>query len=400
MATRTKTTGRTTYREVFAVGEFRALYAAHVASMLGDVVAAVALTVLVFERTGSPLLSALTFSLVFLPQLVGGVLLSAVVDRLPARTTLVACHIASAALVGVMAVPGMPIWALLVLLVGLGLVAPIFSSVRASILPDVLPDRSQYVLGSALLRMVAQGSQVLGNAVGGGLLVFLRPHGALLLDAASFALSALLVYLGTRPRPTVAAAAGSSLVGDSLSGVRAVLAHRHVRRLLLLGWLLPACAVAPEALAVPYVHLVGEPVSAVGLFLAAMPAGTVLADLVVGRLVGATTQRRLLVPAALLTCLPLPVLAARPALPLTLALLVASGLGFAYGLAVDRMLLDVTTPALRGRVLAVQGPVLMFVQGAAFAVWGALGEVLPVPLVIAFAGASGLLTVAAFRPAG
>ncbi len=390
--------GLATYGQVFGIGEFRALFAAHVVSMLGDVVAAVALTVLVFERTGSPLLAALTFSLVFVPALVVGVLLSSAVDRLPARAALLTCHLVSAALVGVMAVPGMPIWVLLVLLLALGLVAPVFTSVRASILPDVLPDRSQYVLGRALLRMVAQGAQVVGNGVGGLLLLVLRPNGALALDAASFALSAALVQLGTRRRPAVALHVETSLLRDSLSGVRAMLAHRGIRRLLLLSWMVPVFEVAPEALAAPYVHLIGEPVSAVGLLLAAMPAGTVLADLGGGRLLGPGAQRRLLFPTALLTCLPLLFFAAKPALPLALGLLVASGLGFVYGLGLDRLVLDVAPERLRGRVLAVQGPVLMFVQGAAYAVWGALGQVLPVPLVIAAAGGCGLLTVALLRP--
>jgi MFS family permease len=399
MASRTLSNSpRATYGSVFSVREFRALYVAHVASMLGDVVAAVALTVLVFERTGSSLLAALTFSLVFVPYLVGGVLLSALVDRLPPRPTLVACHLASAALVAVMAIPGMPIWALLALLVALGLIAPVFSGVRAAILPDLLPDRSQYVLGRALMRMVAQGSQVFGNALGGALLLLLHPGGALVVDAVSFALSALLVQLGTRSRPAATGAAEVSVVRDSLAGMRAVLAHRPVRRLLLLGWLLPACAVAPEALAAPYVRLLGEPVGAVGLLLAAMPAGTVVADLAGGRLLGPVGQRRLLVPAALLICLPLVAFAIEPELPLALGLLALTGLGFAYGLALDRMVLDAAPERLRARVLALEGPVLMFAQGAAFAVWGALGEVIPLPLVVAAAGGCGLLGVAWLRP--
>lgn len=398
MASGTVNSPRATYGGVFAVREFRALYAAHVASMLGDVVAAVALTVLVFNRTGSSLLAALTFSLVFVPYLLGGVLLSSVVDRLPARSTLVACHLASAALVAVMAVPGMPIGALLVLLVALGLIAPVFSGVRAAILPDLLPDRSQYVLGSALMRMVAQGSQVFGNALGGALLLVLHPSGALAVDAASFAVSALLVRFGTRSRPAAIRSAGSGPVRDSLSGMRAVLTHRPVRRLLLLVWLLPACTVAPEALAAPYVRLLGEPVGAVGLLLAAMPAGTVVANLLVGRLLGAAGQRRLLVPAALLTSLPLIVFVVEPGLQVALGLLGLTGLGFAYALALDRAILEVAPEHLRGRVLAILGPVLMFAQGTAFAVWGALGEVLPLRLVIVVAGCCGLLTVACLRP--
>ena len=64
--------------------EFRALFLANVVSMLGNVVAEVALTVLVYEQTRSPALAASVMALSFLPYLLGGTLLGAAADRLPA----------------------------------------------------------------------------------------------------------------------------------------------------------------------------------------------------------------------------------------------------------------------------------------------------------------------------
>src|SRR5476649_991388 len=104
------------YSDIFGIAEFRALFTAYVISMLGDVIAAVALTVLVYERTGSPALAAATFSLAFVPYLIGGAFLGAVVDRLPSRKVLVACDIVSAAVVGVMALPVVPVPVLFALL--------------------------------------------------------------------------------------------------------------------------------------------------------------------------------------------------------------------------------------------------------------------------------------------
>ena len=51
----------TTFRDVFAVAEFRALWAAQLLSVIGDQLARVALTVLVYDRTRSALLAAVTF---------------------------------------------------------------------------------------------------------------------------------------------------------------------------------------------------------------------------------------------------------------------------------------------------------------------------------------------------
>src|SRR5258708_30848516 len=117
---------RASYRDVLAVSEFRVIFVANVVSVLGTVVAAVALTVLVYERTRSPALAALVMALSFLPYLVGGVLLGAAADRLPARRVLVGCDVASAVLVGCMLVPGMPVPGLLALLFAAAPISPVY----------------------------------------------------------------------------------------------------------------------------------------------------------------------------------------------------------------------------------------------------------------------------------
>ncbi len=79
-----------TFREVFAVREFRPLFGTFLLSTAGDELARVALTVLVYQRTASPLLAALTFAIGHLPWLLGGPLLSAFADRLPRHRVLIA----------------------------------------------------------------------------------------------------------------------------------------------------------------------------------------------------------------------------------------------------------------------------------------------------------------------
>src|SRR5690348_8734412 len=79
-----------TFRDVFAVREFRPLFGTFLLSTAGDELARVALTVLVYQQTSSPLLSSLTFAIGHLPWLLGGPLLSAVADRLPRHRVLIA----------------------------------------------------------------------------------------------------------------------------------------------------------------------------------------------------------------------------------------------------------------------------------------------------------------------
>jgi predicted MFS family arabinose efflux permease len=378
---------------VLGSAEFRALFVADIVSMLGNVVAAVALTVLVYEQTRSPALAASVMALAFLPYLLGGVLLGAAADRLPARRVLVVCDLLSAVLVAAMVIPGMPVAALLGLLFTNGLLSPVYQGVRAAVLPDVLPPGPGYILGRSMMRMVAQSAQIAGYGVGGLLLTVVSPRGALAFDAASFLASARAGRGARRGR-----AGAGSMTGDSLRGVRRVLAHRQVRRLLLFSWLVPACAVAPEALAAPYASHIGQPVRVTGFLLMGIPAGTVLADLIVARLLRAQMQRRLIVPAGLLAFVPLAGFAASPQLALALALLVISGLGSAWGAGLDGLIIAEAPAELRGRVLALASAGLMFIQGAGFALWGVAGQYAPVTAVIPAAAAAGVVVVLLLRP--
>ena len=73
-----------TFGEVFADREFRAIWLAEFASVAGDQFARVALTVVVYQRTHSPLLTALTYAASYLPWLVGGLIPVRPGRRLPA----------------------------------------------------------------------------------------------------------------------------------------------------------------------------------------------------------------------------------------------------------------------------------------------------------------------------
>jgi MFS family permease len=123
---------RARYLDVLGQGEFRALFLANIVSMLGNVAAEVALTVLVYEQTRSAALAASVMALAFLPYLLGGTLLGAAADRLPARGALVTGDLLSAVLVGAMVIPGMPVAALLGLVFANGLLAPVYQGCTSS----------------------------------------------------------------------------------------------------------------------------------------------------------------------------------------------------------------------------------------------------------------------------
>src|SRR5690348_5633370 len=107
---------RTSYREVFAIGEFRALFSAQILSFAGDQFAQVAIAILVYGRTHSPFLTALAYALTYLPPIAGGPLLSGLADLFPRRRVMIICDLFRVGTVGVMAIPSLPFAALCFLL--------------------------------------------------------------------------------------------------------------------------------------------------------------------------------------------------------------------------------------------------------------------------------------------
>lgn len=389
---------RTKFRDAFAVAEFRALFVAFLISLIGTVVAAVALTVLVYARTGSPFLSSLTFAVGFVPYLVSGALLSSLVDRWPVRRLLVGCDLASALLAGLMVVPAMPVAILLCLLFAVGLLGGVSSGARSALLPTIV-SQNAYIAGTSLFRVTAQFAQIVGNGLGGLLLVALSPRGAILVDSASFLVSAALIRSGVRSRNARVSLDGRpSMLRDSLAGFRSVLSTPSIRRLMLFGWLVATCSVAPEALAAPYVEGIGGSASLVGWWLVALPLGMALGDVLGVWLLRASTQRRLVGPLAAWMFLPYLVFWLHPGFALAFALLVASGLGAGYSLGYSALLLEAATGEIRTRALAIGTSGLMFLQGLGFAAAGAIAEFVEPHLTIALAGALGLMIVVALRP--
>ncbi len=380
---------RTTYREVLAQRDFSVLLAAWLVSMLGNVVAHVALSFLVFSRTGSPLLAAVAFSIGWVPHLFVGTLLSGLSDRVPPRRLMVGCDLVCAVVVGLMVVPGLPVGALLALVVVQGCVTPVFANARAATLPDLLPGDT-YVVGKALLGLVSQSSQLVGYALGAALLAVVSPTTALAADAVSFVLSALLLRLGTREHPP-ARVPGGSLARDSLSGLAALLRHRRVRALLVLGWVVPMLGVVPESVAVPYAADLRAGASGAGVLLGAVAAGVVVGEAALARLLRPAQRVRLMGPLALLVSVPALLFVLRPSLPVAALLLLVSGVGWAYGLAQSQLLLQALPADLRTRGLAVAGSGAMLTQALGFTLGGAAAELATPSRVVAGGGLVGLV---------
>ncbi|WP_405057782.1 MFS transporter [Kribbella sp. NBC_01505] len=377
------------YRAVLVLPGLRNVFVAHAVSMLGTIAAQVALSILIFERTGSPLLSALVLACSFLPYALGGILLSSIADRFPARRVLVVCDVLSAVCIALMLIPGLPVGALLGLLLATGVIAPIFAGARSASLAHLLP-AELFPAGRSLLRAISQLTVLTGFALGAAAVAAVGAPWLLAVDVVTFLVSAVLIGAGTPYSP--AGERTRSTVRDSWSGLRYLFTHPRLRPLILLTWVAPAFSSVPDGLAVAYSAQTGAAPATAGALFTGYAAGTVLGELVVAKLHPAT-RRRLVVPLLLASQLPAIAFLARPSVPIAALLLAASGAGYAFNQAVDPMILDASDPAYRGRLFTVQTSGLMAIQGVSIALAGVVGTLIAPNLTIAASGVIGTTVV-------
>lgn len=410
---------RTTYRSVFAVGEFRVLFATLLMFVLGFEFEILGLSVLVYAQTRSAFWTALAFSMGFAPQALGGALFTSLADRLPPRLLISAGLLTRAApglVIGLW--PDLPVPAMLALVATAATATPLFTAAASAVLPDVL-DGDRYVLGRSVFSLTGSATQIIGLGIGGAILAALPARRLLLAAGLSLLVAAVVARLGLRLRPARTAGRPTRTAGRTIrtagrttrtagrttrgimratmAGNLELLADRTVRGLLLAQWLPAWFVTGAESLIVPYAGSLGLPPSAASPLLAATPAGMLLGDVVVGRFCRPAARQRLAFPLAALMGAPLLMLAFRPPLPVTGTVLFVCGFGFAYMLGVQQPFLDSLPDRLRGQAFGLNSTGMMTGQGLIPPVAGGLAAASGAGPAMAVAGAVTILAALLLR---
>jgi MFS family permease len=353
---------------VLAVPEFRALWLAEAQSVFGDQLAKVALTILVYDRTGSPLLAAVVYALTYLSALVGGLGLSQLADRFPRRKLMVACTAAQAVLVGVMAIPGMPILVLCALVLAVGLAQAPALAAQNAVTREVFTDDELYLRSQDLRGITTNTLMLLGLGLGGLLVVGIGTTWALSINAVTFVVSAVLVHRFIKDRP-VAGGKDDGWFGAA----RWVFGNSRMRVLITLSWLV-GFVVIPEGLVAPLADELNAPSAAIGWLLAADPLGFVVGTYVLSRFVGAHHRVKVMGVLATLSCAALIAFALEPGVGFALALLALAGAFGAYQITVSATFNTLVPNEIRGGAFGVIRTGLRVSQGIGVAVGGAVAQ--------------------------
>lgn len=385
-------TARVRYRDVLAVRDVRGLLVSDGLSTVGDQIARIAVALLVLERSGSTFAASATYALSYLTWMVGGPLLSALPDRYPRRAVMVVCDLLRAALIAVLAVPGIPLWLVFAVLAAVGMLSPPSDAARSALLADLL-DGERYVVANALNNVVAQAGQVVGFLIGGALVVAIDVEGALLVDAGTFIVSALALQLFVSELPFERVrAAGATALSEAAAGVRLVMGDRRLRSLLAWG-LLSACSViATEGLAVSVAREEGGGPFVAGVLTGSAPIGFLIGSWLLLKV--APARREGLFPVLVLaSCAPLLLSAVVDDLRVLVVLWVLAGCGNALQLVANSAFVQAVPSHLRGRSFGFAGAAMFAVQGLVLLLGGALAEVTGARVAVAIAAALCVLCV-------
>lgn len=371
------------YRDLFAITEYRAVFTASVLSWIGDYLCRAAVALLAFDRTGSVLASAAAFAVGSLPWLTGGPLLAAMAERYPSRSVMISCDLARMVLIALMALPGVPIPVLLALLFGSALLGPPFQAARSAQLPRILTG-NRYSLGLAFNNTMFNVAQVGGYALG-GLIASQSAHVALLLNAGTFAGSAFLLHRYVKPRPAALSPAHrTGLWHETRQGYAVVFGHPVMRAIALIVFATVTFVIVPEGLAVAWAAQLGTGSGvAQGLIMAANPLGVTIGGFLLARLLRRRTGTRLIRPLAVLA--PLTLVPALLDPPLACVLLMVTVCGVVMSLllpAAQARFNDVLPDEYRARAFGVMSGGMQVAQGGAILIAGALSDRFPISTVV------------------
>ncbi|WP_460066720.1 MFS transporter [Streptomyces sp. YKOK-I1] len=356
----------TGYRQLFRTPEFTPLFLSSAAHTAAQTVSGLALGTLVFQATDSPLLSAVSMFGPSLAQAAGATLLLSGADRLPPRATLTGLSLAFAATTAAVALPGLPVGAVLTVVLLAGVIASLGGGVRWGLLNEILGGDGTYLPGRALFNVMSGLTQVTGYAAGGALVTALAPRPVLLLAALLHAVAAAVARFGLTARPP--RATGRPSAAATLR-TNAVLWSSRPRRLTYLGlWVPNGLVVGCEALFVPYAP------DAAGTLFACAALGMLVGDVTIGRFVPAAVRARLATPLLLLLATPYLFFVLRPALPVAAVCAALASAGFGASLVQQERLMALTPAELGGQALGLHSAGMGTMQGVGAAVAGTVAQ--------------------------
>ncbi len=307
---------------------FRHLFAAQLVALLGTGLATVALGLLAWQLAGDDagLVLGTALAIKMIAYVTLAPVAAALAERLPRRTFLVALDLVRAGVV--LFLPFVTeVWQVYVLIFVLQAASAGFTPAFQATIPDVLPKERDYTNALSLMRLTEDLEQLLSPVLAAALLTVVSFPLLFAGTVAGFVLSALLV--ATVTLPVRAAAEAGKFWASTTKGVRIYLATPRLRGLMVMEL---AVAAAGAMIYVNTVVLVqarfGLGGTQVALAFAAFGAGSILAAIILPRLLERLADRPVMLAGAGLMVAGVAVVPLLPGLGALMTLWAVIGFGF------------------------------------------------------------------------
>ena len=291
---------------VLANRTYRHLFAAQVIALIGTGLMTVALGLLAFkiagEKAGAVLGTALAIKMIAYVGIAP--VAGSLAGYLPRRPFLVAMDLLRASVA--IALPFVTqVWQVYILIFLLQAASASFTPTFQATIPDVLPEERDYTNALSLSRLAYDLENLLSPTLAAALLTVISFNQLFVGTVVGFLCSALLVVSVRLPSPSAGAATDQSFYAKTTKGIRIYLATPRLRGLLALNLSVAAAGAMVIVNTVVLVRaLLGRPDNDVALALACFGGGSMLAALLLPRILDRLSDRTVMVNAAgLLTVL-------------------------------------------------------------------------------------------------
>ena len=343
-------------------GDFGRFWVGQTISNLGSSFTMFALPLLVFNLTGSPINLGITTAAEFVPYLLFGLVIGAWVDRVDRRRLMIATDLARAAVIATIpllaAFDALSVGWIYAVAFASATLTIAFDAAEFAAIPSLVPSDDDLVTANGRVQASYSTAQIAGPLLAGLLVAVAPVQQVLLVDAASFLVSAgALATIGRAFNAPREEGPRRAIRKDIVDGLRYVLGHPVLRNISAMMALINLVGATVYTQLVVFAKRQLEASdSQVALLYAAGSAGIVLLSLAAGPL-----RRRLSFSVAALGALALDglltvVLAATSWYWAALVLWAAiSGLGIFFNINTGSLRQQIVPNHLLGRVISIAG---------------------------------------------
>ena len=241
-----------------------------------------------FKLTGSALALGATLAIFTAPQLFFGLAIGAWTDRTDRKRLMIVVDLLSAVTIASVAVASgaglLSLWWIYGVVFVSSTLSIFFVAAEFGAIPSLV-DSAELVSANGRIQASFAAASVLGPLAAGALLVFVPVEAILLIDAASFVASAVMLSLIARPFNAPITKHATSIRQDIVEGLRYVLSHPVLRNISLMMALINMVGATVFAQLVLFAkQALRAADSEVGLLFAAGGAGVVALSLAAGPL--------------------------------------------------------------------------------------------------------------------